>query len=151
MTERLNDDTQIKAFWDKTEAELGEAVIVCTVGRALSGWVKDVSRKELWGLFFLTERALYFRHFRKQHWLSAAAAGSGLQTEDRELYAAIPFDRMQTVTLQRHGSILKRLFFGNPAEFCIEYAEADGSWHTVRFALDAKADTFLNVIETCRA
>ena len=141
------EEQQVKAFWDKTEAELGEEVIACTMGKGLSGWSADEPQRELWGLFFVTERALYFRHFPAQHWLSSMVAGSALSVKDEEIYVAIPIDRMRSVALQQHRSLLKRLLSGHPSEFAIEYREADGSLNTVRFFLEAKSDAFLNVIE----
>lgn len=148
MAAALHDQARIKAFWDKTEAELGERVIVYAMGKGLSGWIADDPRRELWGLFFVTQRALYFRHFRKQHWLSSLTSGSGSQVEGEEFTVDIPLERIRSAQLQRHRSFLKRLLSGSPPQFVIEYRRADGAAGTVRFFVDAKSEAFLNAIES---
>lgn len=150
MAARQNQDEQVKAFWDKTEEELGEEVIVYTMGRCLSGCGDVDVRGQIWGLFFVTERALYFRHFPRHSWLDSLVSGSRSAGGDQEIYFSIPMNRMQSVSLNREASLLKRLLSATPPVFSIDYIEADASVQTLRFFLETRIDTFFKVIESCR-
>lgn len=151
MATRQNQDAQVKAFWDKTEEELGEEVIIYTMGRCISGCVpKRDSKAQMWGLFFLTERALYFRHFPQQNWLSSfMSSGAGISAGE-EIYFSVPMERMQSVSVDQYRTFWQRLFSGEPPTFSIDYFEADGSVQTLRFFLEGKTDAFLKVIQSCR-
>ena len=149
MAEQQKQDQEVKAFWDKTEEELGEEVIVYAMGRCLSGCAEADSITQIWGLFFLTERALYFRHFPRQNWFSSLTSGSK-GSADKEIYFSVPMDRIKGVELHRESSFLKRLLSATPPVFALEYVEADASLQTLRFFVESKTDAFFKVIESCR-
>ncbi|TVQ35613.1 MAG: hypothetical protein EA384_16050 [Spirochaetaceae bacterium] len=150
MAVRRNQDEQVKAFWDQTEEELGEEVIVYAMGRCLSGCAELPPSAQMWGLFFITERALYFRHFPRQSWFNSLMSSSGVSA-DKEVYISVPMERIQDVAVHRESSFLKRLMSSTPPTFSIEYIEADASVQTLSFFVESKTDTFYKVIDSCRA
>ena len=61
-------------FWEKQEKALGTPILAHTLAQYLSGG-EPAERGQvtppLWGLLYLTERALYFHHFAQRNWFSS--------------------------------------------------------------------------------
>tara|TARA_B100000614_G_scaffold37284_1_gene29636 strand:- start:6 stop:500 length:495 start_codon:yes stop_codon:yes gene_type:complete len=60
------------AFWKRLEAELGAPIRAYALGQYLQG--RD-EPGPLWGLLYLTDEVLYFRHFAQVNWFSAFLSG----------------------------------------------------------------------------
>ena len=58
-------------FWKNREEELGAPVIGKTLGRV----VGEDEPGPIWGLFYMTSRALYFQTFASENWLSLLFTG----------------------------------------------------------------------------
>ncbi len=66
-----NDGDEAEVFWKERENDLGMPVLAKTLGRV----VTEKSQAPLWGLFYTTEKALYFQTFRSENWLSTMFSG----------------------------------------------------------------------------
>lgn len=61
-------------FWEQQEKALGTPILARALAQYRSGGEaaeKGEVKPPLWGLIYLTERALYFHHFAQQNWFSS--------------------------------------------------------------------------------
>jgi hypothetical protein len=133
-------------FWKRTEEELGETVSLYTIGKCKEGCVEG--GREIWGLFFVTERALYFRHFPSTNWFAAlaqTATSTGFGRE--EVYFSVPLADIENVELQREPSLLRRLLSYTPPELRVTYRDRSGSPALLRFIPEMKQQELKNLLE----
>jgi hypothetical protein len=132
-------------FWQRTEEELGETVAVYTIGKCYGGCVEgDV---EVWGLFFVTERALYFRHFPSSNWFSALLQNSTSPGSGREeVYFSIPLEKIEDAELEPEPSLLRRIFSYTPPALRVTYRDRHGDTAELRFVCETKRDEFLALL-----
>ncbi len=141
----LRDDEQVRQFWEETEEELGEMVIVYAMGRCLSGCSEIAA--PLWGLVFITERAFYFRHFAKPQWLTAFPAGApGHRNIDEEVYFSIDRDRITNCLVEREPSLLRRMFTEATPVMALTYDVPGDLPQTIHIAVETKFDEFVKFL-----
>lgn len=142
-----NESESVEEFWKNTEAEIGEKVVAFTMGRCLSGCGESEEPK--WGLYFVTSSTLYFRHFAQRNWLSAlmvSGLGGGSKSEPREIYLSIPVSRIDSISVQRESSLLRRLFSYSPPVIFLSYRDEPGDQREMRFFVETKLETFVSVL-----
>lgn len=126
-------------FWRRTEEELGETVEVYTIGKCLEGCGADES--EVWGLFFVTERALYFRHFPSSNWLSAMMQSATDPASPRTgIYFSIPLTDISGVHVEREPSLLLRIFRYSPPRIRLLYRDTHNVETVMRFVPETKLE-----------
>ncbi len=126
-------------FWRRTEEELGESVRLYTVGRCTHGCSDHGG--EVWGLVFVTERALYFRHFPSSNWFSALVkSGTSASETGKEVYFSIPLTDIADVEVQYEPSILRRIFRYSPPAVSISYRDSHHADALLRFIPESKAE-----------
>ncbi len=79
-------DQDVKEFWAAMEQTLGTKILGYALGQYLSG--RDPA-KPLWGLLYLTQTTLYFRHFHQQNWISAISQSGGASRGSSEVVLEI--------------------------------------------------------------
>ena len=134
-------------FWRRTEEELGESVRLYTVGRCTHGCVDDGNGE--WGLFFLTDRALYFRHFPSANWFSALikSSTSGSQLSEG-VYFSISRGDISEVEIEHEPSLLRRIFRYSPPAVRISYRDEHHQSAVLRFIPESKAEKFKEMLST---
>lgn len=126
-------------YWRRTEEELGETVHLYTIGKCLEGCGADGS--EVWGLLFVTDRALYFRHFPSVNWFTAMMQSVTEPASPREgIYFSIPRSDIDGVTVERETSLLRRIFSYSPPALRITYRDEYNVWTVLRFVPESKAE-----------
>ena len=126
-------------FWRRTEEELGETVEVYTIGKCLEGC--GAGESEVWGLFFVTERALYFRHFPSSNWLTSMMQSATDPTSPREgIYFSIPLSDISEVDVEREPSLLRRIFRYSPPRIRLLYRDTRNVETVMRFVPETKLE-----------
>jgi len=126
-------------FWRRTEEELGETVEVYTIGKCLEGC--DADGTEVWGLFFVTGRALYFRHFPSSNWLSAMLQSATDPTSPRQgIYFSIPLEDISAAEIERETSLLRRIFHYSPPRIRLFYRDTHNVESVMRFLPESKLE-----------
>ena len=57
-----------ETFWKEMAESLGENVLSYTLGQYIGGLEPE---GPLWGILYMTETRLFFRHFPQQSWISS--------------------------------------------------------------------------------
>jgi hypothetical protein len=126
-------------FWRRTEEELGETVLLYTIGKCLEGCGADET--DVWGLFFVTGRALYFRHFPTANWFSAMMQSVTEPSSPREgIYFSIPRERIDAVSVERERSLLRRILSYSPPALRIRYRDQYNIDAELRFVPESKRE-----------
>ncbi|MFP4374779.1 MAG: hypothetical protein ACLFPO_10645 [Spirochaetaceae bacterium] len=126
-------------FWRRTEEELGETVEVYTIGKCLEGCGAD--EREVWGLFFVTAGALYFRHFPSSNWFSAMLQGVTDPTSPREgIYFSIPLEDISEARIERETSLIRRIFRYSPPRIRLRYRDAHNVQTVMCFIPETKLE-----------
>ena len=87
-------------FWKNREEELGAPVLGKTLGRV----IEEDEPGPIWGLFYMTSRALYFQTFASENWLSMLFTGGRGGGRTRNETVEIPADSIVRFgTMPRKG------------------------------------------------
>ncbi|HKK48723.1 MAG TPA: hypothetical protein VJ932_06470 [Alkalispirochaeta sp.] len=83
-------------FWTQLEQELGQPILASTLGRYIEG--RDATGP-LWGLIYITQDTLYFRHFAQSNWFSSMMSTDGEEgtVRNRNVTFEVPFQNVETV------------------------------------------------------
>ncbi len=112
-------DEGIRQFWQETEEQIGETVIVYGLAEYLSGGEEE---GPLWGLIYVTSTRLFFRHFPQTSWISslvsagAPEVGSGRpkKAKERDITMVWPLGRFHHVEQPRSEEAWwRRILFGS--------------------------------------
>lgn len=134
-------------YWRRTEEELGETILLSTIGKCLEGC--GAGEVEVWGLLFVTDRAVYFRHFPSVNWFTAMMQSMTDPTSPREgIYFSIPRDDIDEVTVQREPSLLRRIFSYSPPSLRISYRDQHNVRTVLRFVPESKAENVRELLVT---
>ena len=101
-----NKSVDAEEFWKNREEELGISVLGKTLGRV----IRDDRAYPIWGLFYLTAKAVYFQTFESENWLSllfTGGKGSGRTKNETVEIPAEDIVRFQTAPGKK--GFLKRL------------------------------------------
>jgi hypothetical protein len=129
----------VESFWERTEAELGETVELYDMAYCPSGCLAgDVG---IWGLAFVTNRALYFHHFPKRNWFTSVVTQDA-SADEQELKLEVDRDSIRAVQVHREESLLRRIFTYSPPVLEIRYLDRQGNDALMRLNLDSKLDAF---------
>lgn len=96
----------IQEFWKALEESLGTPILGYSLGQYLSGG--DGDDKPLWGLLYLTETRLYFRHFSQQNWVSAIMQNNSTRGP-REVQLEVPLEEGIVLEEEPPAGILGKL------------------------------------------
>ncbi len=140
---RETPDQSVREFWVKTEEELGETVEAYAMAFCASGCVKGDTG--LWGLAFVTERALYFHHFQKRNWFMSVMTQDNSRG-DQELKLEVAKDVIISAEIHREPSLLKRIFSYSPPVLEVVYRGVSGGEERMRLALDTQLQDFQRLL-----
>ena len=133
----------VEAFWQRTEAELGETVEVYGMAYCMSGCLPgDLG---IWGLAFVTNRALYFHHFPKRNWFTSLVTQDA-SADEEEVKLEVDRDSIRHVQVHREQSLLRRIFAYQPPVLEIQYRDHAGNPATMRLRLDTNFQGFERVL-----
>jgi len=110
-------DQDVKEFWATMEESLGTKILGYALGQYLSG--RDPA-KPLWGLLYLTETALYFRHFQQQNWISAISQSGGISRGNSEVMLEVQLTTDMVLQREPPAGFLWRLLRGSPKVFSLD-------------------------------
>jgi hypothetical protein len=133
----------VQDFWARTEEELGETVEVYAMAFCASGCIKGDTG--LWGLAFVTNRALYFHHFQKRNWFMSVMTQDSSRG-DQEVKLEVAKDVILSAEIRREPSLLKRIFAYSPPVLELVYRGRSGESETMRLALDTKLQEFQRLL-----
>jgi hypothetical protein len=116
-------------FWERLADELGTPIVAHTLGRYLSGAREP---GPLWGIFYCTAEALYFRHFAQRSWISSLATlgsddeDSRRPVHEQEVVLHIPFGTVAEVVPPPVRSWFGRFVHGDEGLFMLRREESFG-------------------------
>lgn len=135
---------EVERYWEKVETEVGEKVLLYTLGRVytpLPGYSSP-----LWGLFFLTPGSMFFRHFPRDGRIPFLGIGTGSPPGPPVTFSwnRDSFLRIEVLVENR---LWKRLLSPSPTVILIEFRNEQGALSEFRFSLDRKQDEFLDILK----
>ncbi|MFP4010797.1 MAG: hypothetical protein ACLFUM_03790 [Spirochaetaceae bacterium] len=126
-------------FWRRTEEDLGEKVLVYAMAKCLRGCAEG--NAGVWGLLFVTERALYFRHFPSANWFSAIVQSAGDPGKPREgIYFSVPRSDVGDVSVMRETSLLRRMFTPSPPVMRVSYRDSRNLDAELQLVVESKLE-----------
>ncbi|MCF7927517.1 MAG: hypothetical protein K9L68_00375 [Spirochaetales bacterium] len=138
----MNTD-EVKQFWDSIEEELGQKIHIYTMGQYLGGY-PDID-EALWGLVYLSDRELHFKHFPSNNWFSLLTRmgnSGGLfsrmqgNLQSKEVDFVIPFESLSKIyDIQRPG-FFRKVFTNYTPELVVEYQLSDGKDRTLILSIE---------------
>lgn len=137
-------------FWKNVERELGTPVRSYALGQYLSG---TETPGPLWGLVYLTDDVLYFRHFAQFSWWSSLMPGatdggfgddeagrSDRPAREQNIVLQIPIGWIRAVLPPEERRGLTRLFRGEDRIF--QLTMVDPGRDPFTFSLESHLDEF---------
>lgn len=105
-----NDSVEADEFWKEREDSLGTPIL----GKVLGRVIRDETTIPLWGLFYTTEKALYFQTFKSDNWLASMFSnGKKGKSRTKDETIEIPAESMEFFRIKpRKGGLFK--FFHQP-------------------------------------
>lgn len=133
---------EVEEFWSATERELGERILVKSLGQYLGGF--EGLKGPLWGIFFLTDSSLHFRHFRQENWYSLLLRASGHPGGDADSAFVIPEADVTEVLHHREASGgIFRLFSAPNPELVIRFRAENREERNLTIRLEQNRSEFL--------
>lgn len=105
-----NDGVEADEFWKSREEDLGTPILAKVLGRV----IREETPAPLWGLFYTTEKALYFQTFKSDNWLGAMFSnGKKGKSRTKDETIEIPAESMEYFRVKAtKGGLFK--FFHQP-------------------------------------
>ena len=101
------DGVEADEFWKEREADLGTPILAKVLGQVL----RDETPAPLWGLFYTTEKALYFQTFKSDNWLSAMFSnGKKSKSRTKDETIEIPAESMEYFRVRHTRGGLFKIF-----------------------------------------
>ncbi len=133
---------EVEEFWNATERELGERIVVKALGQYLGGL--EGLQGPLWGIFFLTDTALHFRHFKQENWYTLLLGSTGRAGGDAD--RAFVISKADVIEVLHHreasGGILGLFSAPNP-ELVIRYRAEDREERSLALRIEQNRNEFL--------
>jgi hypothetical protein len=101
-----DDGIDAQEFWKEREEDLGTAILARTLGQVIR---KD-SEVPLWGMFYTTDKALYFQTFYSDNWLSAMFSGGKKSGRTKDETIEIPAGSIEFFRIRPRKKRLLNLF-----------------------------------------
>ena len=145
-----------EAFWNDTEAKIGESVVAFGLAQYLSGGGEE---GPLWGLVYLTETRLFFRHFPQTGWFQAITNASTNETgerrkrpKERDITLVWSLTQFSDIRLPAPQSRWRRILFGNTSPTVTLMwepiaADASSAPDPLVFTVENNDKTFLAALE----
>ena len=115
-----NQEEETRKFWESVEREVGLPVLEYALGQYMSGY--DDRQGPEWGLLYVTEETLYFRHFPSSNWFSAImSAGRGDKKGDVGFTIQLAVSSITSVEHEEQTSLLERIFRPRPSVTVVHY------------------------------
>jgi hypothetical protein len=136
--------TEIEAFWSDVEKELGEKVLIKSLGRCFTPPEPAVQPE--WGLFYLTRSFFCFRHFRQENWLSGL-----LRSPDRHSGQSSYTIRLCRASVRRIEVIAeknwwRRFFLAPPPLVKLEYTGEHDEKMEFRFSAEKDHEALIDAL-----
>ena len=118
------DNNEIHEFWQQTEEEIGEKVIDKALARCLQGCSEKNPTAELWGLFFYSESAFFFKHFSQSNWLlNIIKTGKKKSDGNKEFLLRIPRNAVEEVQFIGFSNLWQRMFSNTLPHLYLRYRD----------------------------
>ena len=100
-----NDGVEADEFWKSREEDLGTAVL----GKVLGRVIRADTATPLWGLFYTTDKAIFFQTFKSDNWLSGMfSAGKKGRSRTKDETIEIPAASIEFFRVKpKKGGMLK--------------------------------------------
>ncbi len=138
-----NDGADAEDFWKNREEDLGMPILVKVLGRV----IRENTPAPLWGLFYTTEKALYFQTFHSENWLSNMFSGGKKgrgRTKDETI--EIPADTIELFRVKPKKSGLLNLFHQPPLVELRWKSAISGFIEEMVFEMEGDADALVSSI-----
>jgi len=139
-----DDSVDAEEFWKEREKDLGTPVLAKALGRV----IREDTQVPLWGMFYTTNRALYFQTFHSENWLSTMFAGGrkGLsRTKDETI--EISSDTIEFFRIKPKKGGLQKLFRQPPIVDLRWKSTETGKMEEMTFELEGDAETLVSSIQ----
>lgn len=115
-----NEEEETRKFWESVERETGLPVLQHALGQYMSGY--GDREGPVWGLLYVTEESLYFRHFPSGNWFTAIMnASGGDRKRDEGFTIQLPVNTINRVEHEEQTSLWERIFRPRPSVTVIHY------------------------------
>lgn len=133
-----------KKFWASVEAETGLPVIEYALGQYITGYEEYTGPD--WGLIYLNERSLYFRHFPTSNWLSAIVSSSTGGGGDQGYTIELPIAAVTGVDKELPPSFWKRILRPFAPAVTISY-EDRGETRELKVTLEHRGEELYSALK----
>jgi hypothetical protein len=141
----LNHDAdEIREFWEGVEKELGEKVLLSSLGQSLSP-VEALS-PPLWGLFYLSSSFLCFRHFPQENWFSALLGQRRASKNEKVTSLVVKRSAIIRIEVLSPATWWQKLLTSRQRSVVVEYQNGQDSKTEFRFTLETKHDEFIDAL-----
>lgn len=135
-------------FWNRLEQDLGRPILAKALGRYISGRGEP---GPLWGLLYLTDTTLYFRHFAQTNWFTALTAaddpeaGEAGSGRNRNVLVEVSLAHIAAVERPSPAGFLGRFLSGPDTEYRLRsvYPEAE----PIVISVENERETFVERLE----
>jgi hypothetical protein len=140
----IGSQTEIDAFWNEIEAELGEEVLIKSLGRCFTP--PPPATQPEWGLFYLTRSFFCFRHFRQENWLSSLVKSperSGDLSDYTIRLRRASFRRIEVIAEKNWW---RRVFITPPPLVSLEYSSEQDQKAEFRFSAEKDHEALIDAL-----
>lgn len=142
-----NDGVEADEFWNEREADLGTPILAKVLGRV----IREETTAPLWGLFYTTEKALYFQTFKSDNWLSAMFSnGKKGRSRTKDETIEIPAESMEYFRVKPRKGGLFKLFHQPPVVELRWKSPITQVVEDMVFEMEGSAEDFISTIAAMR-
>jgi hypothetical protein len=135
------DNNEIHEFWQQTEEEIGEKVIDKALARCIQGCSDKNPTSELWGLFFYSESAFFFKHFTQSNWLLNIIKSNKKKSDgNKEFLLRIPRDTVIEMQFITFRNLWQRMFSNNLPHLYLRYRDELRGEVEIRMMVEKKKE-----------
>jgi len=140
-----NDSLDAQEFWNEREKELGMPVLAKALGQVIQ---KDTTAP-LWGLFYTTEKVLYFQTFYSENWLSTMFSGGRKgRSRTKDEIVEIPAGSIEYFRIRPKKTGLLKIF-RQPSVVELRWNSTDtGDMEEMLFEMEGDAEKLVSSIKT---
>ena len=138
-----DDNIDADEFWKERERDLGTAVLEKTLGQVIT---ENENAPPLWGIFYTTEKALYFQTFYSENWLSAMFSGGKGRSRSKDEIIEIPADNIELFQVRPKKTGFMRIFHQPTIVELVWTSPFSGKKETVVFSTEGDAEALISSI-----
>ena len=139
-----DDSMDAEEFWKEREKELGTAVLEKALGQVIT---ENEKAPPLWGIFYTTEKALYFQTFYSENWLSAMfSRGRKGRSRSKDEIIEIPANKIEYFRVRPKKTGFMRIFHQPSIVELSWTSPLNGKKEEVVFSMEGDAEALISSI-----